>query len=173
MPAWPFLMLITLALTAWGWTRAAWVAPALAFAGYVGMRGIMWGLPASWHEVVSCTLWLLVAYFMMYNRAYAPGFFYALSGLCYPVFLLIGFPMEYMGLSLIFAECFAALALLSIGGGIYGVDYSPRSNRVRLLFGGAPTSVGMAARQTDAWGAARTYRAALISLDVPLHGNLT
>lgn len=147
MAVWPFLMLITLTLTVWGYFRGAWIAPALAFAGYVGMRGVMWGLSPTWHEVASCTLWLIVAGLMMYNRAIVPGFFYALSGLCYPVFLLVGFPMQYMGVSLIFAECFAALALLSIGGGIYGMAGNPDHNTSRPIYRATPASVGLAMRK--------------------------
>jgi hypothetical protein len=151
-------MLLTAGLTVWGYARGAWIAPALALAGYVGMRGVMWGLPQTWHEVAACTLWLLVATAMMYHRAYVPGFFYALSGLCYPVFLLIGFPMEYMGVSLIFAEGFAALALLGIGGGIYGMADRSASDRDRLLHRGEAVAVGMAvgsARDTAAFSNGR------------------
>lgn len=145
MAVWPFLMLLTLGLTVWGYLRGAWIIPALAFAGYVGMRGVMWGLPQSWHEVAACTLWLSVASAMMYNRGYVPGFFYALSGLCYPVFLLIGFPMQYMGVSLIFAEVFAAFALASIGGGLYGMAGGSFVNPFGFLYRGARVKMGMAA----------------------------
>lgn len=120
MPVWPFLIAITVALTLWGWRYGVWIIPALALGGYLGMRGVIWGLPGGWHEVAGCTLWLCVAAAMMYFKGWVPGFFYALSGLTYPVMLLFGFRIEYMGLSPIIAEVFAALALLSIGGGVAG-----------------------------------------------------
>lgn len=120
MPVWPFLIAITVGLTLWGWRHGVWIIPALAFAGYLGMRGVIWGLPSQWHEVAGCTLWLCVAAAMMYFKGWVPGFFYALSGLTYPVMLLFGFRIEYLGLSPIIAEVFALLALLSIGGGIAG-----------------------------------------------------
>ena len=153
MEVWPFLVALTFGLTVWGYMRGAWIAPALAFAGYVGMRGIMWGLPSAWHEVAACSLWLCVASLMVYNRAYVPGFFYALSGLCYPVFLLIGFPMEYMGVSLIFAEVFAACALIGIGGGIYGMDSFVSGRPDRPLHRTPNFGAGLAPRQTGAFAA--------------------
>lgn len=121
MPVWPFLIAITACLMLWGARHGAWLIPALALGGYVGMRAIIWGLPSGWHEVAGCTLWLCVAAAMMCFKGWVPGFFYALSGLTYPVMLIFGFRIEYLGLSPIIAEVFALLALLSIGGGIAGL----------------------------------------------------
>lgn len=129
MPVWPFLIAITVALTFWGWRHGVWVIPALALGGYVAMRGIIWGLPPELHEIAGCALWLCVAGAMMYFKGWVPGFFYGLSGLTYPVLLTFGFRIEYMGLSPIIAEVFAALALLSIGGGIAGYAFHNSANR--------------------------------------------
>lgn len=150
MAVWPFLMAVTAGLTVWGWLRGAWIVPALALLGYIGMRGVMWGLPDVWHEVAACTLWLCISCAMVYNRGYVPGFFYALSGLCYPVFLLIGFPMEFMGVSLIAAEAFALCALLGIGGGLIGMDRDTPAYRGGFLFWPDGAKVGVAARQAGA-----------------------
>lgn len=122
MPVWPFLMALSAGLTLWGWRVNAWHVPALSLLGYVGMRGIIWGMPAEVHEVAGCTWWICVCALMAMKGGHVPAFFYALSAMTYPMLLIFGFRMEYMGLSPIISECFAALALLSIGGGLYGLE---------------------------------------------------
>jgi len=145
MPFWPFFMGTAFLLSIAGWRHGVWLIPALALLGYIGMRGVMNWVPLEYLEVAACTLWLLIASVMMYNSGWVPGFFYSLSALTYPAFLLFGFRIEYLGLSLIVSEIFAVLALLSIGGGIVGMANTD-SGPSRLLSRLAPYSVGMAAR---------------------------
>lgn len=143
-------MALTAGLTLWGWRNGAWEIPALALAGYVGMRAVMAWVPAEYIELSACTLWLMIAAIMVFRGGDLPGFLYALSALTYVVFLTFGFPIKYMGLSPIIAESFAALALLCIGGGIYGMA-NPAGHSFRSLAWVQNHSVGMARRsQTNA-----------------------
>lgn len=146
MPFWPFFMGTAFLLTLAGWRHGVWHIPALAFAGYVGMRGVMTWVPANAHEVAACTLWLIVAGIMMYRGGYVPGFFYALSALTYPALLPFGFRLDYLGLSPIIAEAFAVFALLSIGGGIVGMVH-PNLDRRGFLAWFSVNSLGVAARE--------------------------
>ena len=133
-------------LTLAGWRHGAWVIPALAFVGYVGMRGVMTWVPNELREVAACTWWLCIVGPMMYKGGHVPGVFYAMSALTYPALLLFGFRLEYLGLSPIIAEAFAVLALLSIGGGIVGMAY-PHLDRRGFLAWLSANSLGVAARQ--------------------------
>lgn len=145
MAVWPFLMVSTTGLFAWGWLRGAWEIPALALGGYVAMRAIVTYVPPNYIEVVGCASWLFFAAIMIARGGAIPGFFYALSALTYPVLLIFGFRLHYMGLSPIIAEAFAVMALLSIGGGIYGVATASPDNP-RPLHWIKAHSVGVAAR---------------------------
>lgn len=120
MPFWPFISGIAVALTFWGWRHDAWQIPAIAVVGYVGMRAIVISVDPNYHEITGCMWWLVICCWLALFGGFAPALLYAASALTYPVMLLFGFRMEYMGLSPIIAEVFALLALLSIGGGIYG-----------------------------------------------------
>lgn len=147
MPVWPFLMGFTALLAAIGWRVGAWHVPALALLGYIGMRGVIWGLPPNTHEVAGCTLWLIVAVAMGYKGGAVPGLLYALSALTYPTLLIFGFRLEYMGLSPIIAEAFAVCALLWIGGGIGGMVISAGRNPDRPMVGATGHQVSLAPRQ--------------------------
>ena len=134
----------TIILTLLGWRHGAWQVPALALAGYVGMRGVMMLLPASIHEVAGCTLWLCVAVAMGYKGGAVPGLLYAGSALTYPVLLIFGYRLEYMGLSPIIAEVFAISALLWIGGGIGGMVINANRDMHRPMVGSAGHSASLA-----------------------------
>ena len=121
MPVWPFMMATAAALTIWGLRHNAWHAPALALCAYVAMRVVMSHVPETFIEVVACALWLFFAALMVYKGAAVPGLFFALSAMTYPVLLVFGYRIEYMGFAPFVAEFFAVCALLSIGGGIYGM----------------------------------------------------
>ncbi len=160
MPVWPLLIAITACLTVWGWRHNAWEVPAIALCGYIAMRGVVTFSPDAYVdiyifgktstlgylEISACTSWLLFSGVMIKRGGVIPGFFFTLSALTYPALLIFGFRLQYMGLSPIIAEFFAALALLSIGGGIYGVAY-PTGYRSGFLDRMATYSVGMAVRQ--------------------------
>jgi hypothetical protein len=148
MPVWPFLMGIAALLTLWGWRVGAIAIPLLALVGYVGMRAVV-QLPPAYIEVVGAAWWLVICALMLGKGGEIPAFFYALSALTYPVMLIFGFRMSYMGLSPIVAECFAALALLSIGGGIYGVASGSIGDRTGLVAWAASHSAGVAPRETS------------------------
>lgn len=150
MAFWPFFMGAAALLTLWGARHGAWIIPALALSGYVLMRLVILLPPDGWREVATCTLWLCLAALMMYHDGWVPGFFYGLSGLTYAALLPLGFRIEYLGLAPILAEGFAIAALLSIGGGIYGVAYHPGGDFTRSSDRLEPATASMAARQTDA-----------------------
>lgn len=146
MPFWPFLIAITAGLIFWGWRHNAWEMPAIALCGYIAMRGVVTFSPVGYVEIIGGTSWLLFAAIMIYRGGAIPGFFFTLSALTYPALLVFGFRLDYMGLSPIIAEIFAALALLSIGGGIYGISHSP-GYRSGFMDRVATYSVGVAVRQ--------------------------
>lgn len=145
MPFWPFFMGTAFVLTMWGLWRGAYAVPLLVFLGYVAMRGVIWGLDAELHEVAGCLVWLVIASLLMERGAWVPGFFYALSGLAYPVLLLFGARLAYLSASAIVAEIFAICALCAIGGGLAGLAHSG-SDGVRVLHWLAAHSLGVAAR---------------------------
>lgn len=120
MPVWPFISGIAVCLLLWGIRNGAWELPALAVVGYIGMRAIVHTVAQPYVEVTGCAWWLVICFCLASFGGYLPALLYAASALTYPVMLLFGFRMEYMGLSPIIAEVFALLALLGIGGDIYG-----------------------------------------------------
>lgn len=148
MAFWPFFMGAAALLTIWGARHGAWVVPALALLGYVLMRVVVLLPPDGWREVATCTLWLCLAAVMMYHGGWVPGFFYGLSGLTYAALLPLGFRIEYLGLAPVIAEGFAIAALLSIGGGIYGLAHHPGGDSDRSVDRLASAAAGVAARQT-------------------------
>ena len=146
MPFWPIYFVVSAGLILWGWRHDAWVAPALALLGFVLMRINVSYTSLELTEVVGGFAWLLIACGLLYCGAAIPAFFFALSALTYPVLLTFGFKIEYMGLTPIIADLFAVLALLTIGGGIYGMA-NPGGNRSRLVHWVQYYSAGMALRQ--------------------------
>lgn len=146
MPFWPFLVLASAGLTLWGWRHNAWLLPALALCGYAAMRLIVAYCPTDYIEVAGCASWLFFAALMVYKGGEVPGFFYALSALTYPVLLVFGFRLDYMALSPVIADTFAAFALLSIGGGIHGMVNSLGDNRGSVAWLKSH-SMGVASRQ--------------------------
>ena len=146
MPVWPFFIAISAGLTLWGWRHGAWQIPAIALCGYIAMRLLIIYSPQGYVEVIGCASWLIFAGLMVYKGGAIPGFFYALSALTYPTLFTFGFRIEHMGLSPIIADLFAALALISIGGGIYGLA-NPLAYRSGLLDRVQGYSLGVALRQ--------------------------
>lgn len=124
MPVWPFISGIAACLLLWGIRNGAWKLPAIAVVGYVGMRAIVHTTAQPYVEVTGCAWWLVICCCLASFGGYIPALLYAASALTYPVMLIFGFRIEYMGLSPIIAEVFALLALLSIGGDIYGKSRS-------------------------------------------------
>ena len=146
VPIWPIWMTISAALMLWGLRHNAWQIPALALCGYLGMRFVIYATPQGYHEVIASSLWLCIGGLMMYKGAWVPGFLFVLSAMTYPVFLTFGLRIEYMGLLPIFADFFAALALISIAGGLYGMATDPPRDTDRLVDRLASNALGMAAR---------------------------
>lgn len=120
MPVWPFMLSIAAALCIWGRRHGAWVWAALAVAGYIGMRAIIYSTPQQVVELSACMWWIVIACCMAVAGGFLPALLYAASALTYPVMMIFGFRIEYMGLSPVVSELFALLALLSIGGDIHG-----------------------------------------------------
>ena len=83
---------------------------------------------------------------MMYKGAWVPGFLFVLSAMTYPMFLTFGVRIEYMGPLPIFADFFAALALISVAGGLYGMATNSAGDTSRLVDRLASNALGMAAR---------------------------
>lgn len=121
MPVWPFLMGAAALLTVGGAVVGAWRVPALALIGYIAVRGVMPIAPPELTELAICAVWLTIAAVMAHIGGKVPAFFFALSALTYPALLPFGFRVEYMGIVPIFADGFAIIALLSIGGGLLGM----------------------------------------------------
>lgn len=121
LPFWPLFTgaAVLLVFTGGLVGRRAWVAPMIVCIGYAAMRGVV-QLPDIVQEHAAYMVWFLVFLALVLRvGAYIPGAAYLLSGSTYPVMLIFGFPMEYLGLAPIIAEWFAVFALISIGGGQY------------------------------------------------------
>lgn len=124
MSFWPIPLAIALGFTIWGVLigRGAWVLPALALAAYLAVRAIVVVLPTGFHEVTICALWLCICAIMVsLPEGKVPAFFWALSALTYPALMVFGVRIEWLGLSPIIAEMFAACAFIAVGGGLCGV----------------------------------------------------
>ena len=148
MPFWPIYMAMTAGLVLWGWRHDAWQAPVIALLGFVGVRAIVWNAPHDFVEVSICTLWLIIAAALLYTNHAVAALFFALSALTYPVLLIFGFRVAYMGLMPFIADAFAIAALLTIGGGIYGVSHSS-FDRSGLLDRGEADSARVAQGRAD------------------------
>lgn len=121
MAFWPFLMGAAGGLTLWGLRHDAWKVPAIALAGYVAMRFAENYVPSRFKEVAYCTIWLVAAYGMAVARGYVPAFFYALAGLAYLLFV-VGLNAGYLSFTSSLSFLCDVLALISIGGGLYGLE---------------------------------------------------
>lgn len=120
MPVWPFISSIAVILTLWGWRHDAWLVPLMAVIGYIGMRAIAYTVNPDYIEVTGCMWWFVICCFLASFGGFVPALLYTASAMTYPIMLIFGKKIEYMGLSPIIAEVFALLALLSIGADIYG-----------------------------------------------------
>lgn len=123
---WPLPLSVLVGLALWGWLRQGpWLPPAICTLGYLGARVIVAVLPNIWPqmvcEAVLCAFWLCLARVLFTLDAKVPAYFVACSAMTYPALMLVGLRIEWMGLSPIIAEVFMALAMLAMGGGIYGV----------------------------------------------------
>lgn len=124
MPFWPFYMAACAGLTLWGWRSGAWVGPALALAGFVGMRLIVWYVPlewGAWREVIGGTWWIAIGGLMIVSGWSVAGFFATASGLTYPIFAMLGARIVYLGILPIVADLLIILCMLSIAGGLAGI----------------------------------------------------
>ncbi len=118
-PFWPIFMGASALLTAWGYLVGAWKAPLAILCGYIGMRGVMWGLEPEVREVAAFLVWAFVAIQLYRVKAWVPCVAYLCSGVVYPMLLIFGFQIVYLGIAPIIAELFALAALISMGGGLY------------------------------------------------------
>ena len=149
MPFWPFIMGASALLLVWGLRVGSWQVPAVIFATYCVVRAIVMYMPIQIHEVAICLAWMAAAFCLGRMAAWLPCFFYALSGLTYIAWMIFGVRIEYMGISPITAEIFAICALLSVGGGLYGLSAShssPTSHGGGVLHRISAYSLGVAAR---------------------------
>lgn len=151
-PFWPIWICVVSFYTVWGAFVGSWKAPALVLCGYLGMRGVIWGLDPIAHEVAGFLVWAVVAALLYRVKAYIPGLIYLISGAVYPLMVLFGFQIEYLGLAPIIADVIALFALIAMGGGLYerSLNTSRRSDgrlirRLGTFFSDA--SLGMAPSQ--------------------------
>jgi hypothetical protein len=152
-PFWPWFIITAVALLIAGVRRKAWRVPAIALAGEAAAIFIF--RFSAVPELMLCTSWLFFALAMGYAGGKVPAFFYALAGLTSGTMFLIGFGLVPFGVSPILIDVFSALALLSVGGGIYGLLPDGRADGNGLLYRRKDTQVGLAARQAGAAQAAR------------------
>ena len=146
MPIWPFYVAILAGMIFWGYRVGAWFAPALIFAGLLGMRAVAVLFDPALHAVAACTLWLCIALIMGYKGAIVPAFFLCLSGLSYGAFWLLGVGFERFSVMLISADIFGLLALLVIGGGLLAATGHHRRSGAGLRDRFAGVALGVAAR---------------------------
>ncbi len=148
-PYWPVLMGVAAALTFWGTFVNSWRAPLIVLCGYLGMRGVIWGLDRDVWEIGAFTVWAVGAIMLYRTKAWIPGTAYLCSGVVYPFFLLFDVRIAYHGLAPIVAELFALFALISMGGGLYertrmGSDRSARGGVGRFGTIWSNVSLGVA-----------------------------
>ena len=143
-PFWPIFMGAAGILAIWGLLVGSWRAPFAVFCGYLGMRGVMWGLSPEVREIAAFLVWALVAIQLYRVKAWVPCVAYLCSGVVYPVLLIFGFQIVYLGLAPIIAELFAIAALISMGGGLYERTIPERfGNRNRRRFSSVLSSVSL------------------------------
>ena len=120
MPVWPFLIATSAGLALWGVRigEGAWRPGLVLVAAYVAVRAVIWGMDPSTHEVAMPILWALAALLLSLCGWHVAGLFFLASGLTYPVLLVFGFRIEWMGISPIIAEVFAGLGFVVLGGGL-------------------------------------------------------
>lgn len=128
---WPWFIIVAVSLFLAGAMRGKWKVPALALSGEVA--AILIFKYAAFPPVTLCTSWLFFAYMMAYNGGKVPAFFYALAGLSSGLLYVFGIGLIPFGPSPIVIDIFSAMALLSVGGGIFGISSGSRSARPRLL----------------------------------------
>lgn len=117
MPFWAFYMIACAALILLGWRSNNWRAAAFILLGLLGVRLTPF-LPDAWHEIGSCTVWLIVTYLLAYTKSHVTSVLIGLSALAYSL-LIVGFRIEYMGLLPIVSDAFLILAIGASGGGVY------------------------------------------------------
>lgn len=119
---WPLPLSVLIGLALWGWWRQGpWLPPAICALGYLGARAVIHFAPQMTHEVILCALWLCLAVVLVYLGAKVPAFFVVCSAMAYPVLMLVGLRIEWMGVAPIIAEVCMALAMLAMGGSIHGM----------------------------------------------------
>jgi hypothetical protein len=84
-----------------------------------------------------------------------PAFFWTLSALTYPVFLVLGVRIEWLGISPVLAEIFAACAIVSVGGGLRGMALDTLGRAGRPLVRGGYHRAGVADSVSACRSAAR------------------
>ena len=148
MPYWPIPMTIAAVLMLCGLRWGGWFAPMTVLLTYIAMRGVVSYAPTHLIEVASCALWLCCAAILCYKGAWVPAFFYALSGVTYPAFRVFGFHVEYMGASPIIAAGLGLLALIGMGGGLFGLASGENTggNHSRVFYNLPHYTLGMATR---------------------------
>jgi len=98
-------------------------------------------MPDNLREIAAFIPWLCVSAILMYKQAWLPGVLCLLSGVTYPVLLILGLRIEYLGLVPIIADAFLIAALGFWGLAIHSHTYRDRD---RISSDGAVVAVGMA-----------------------------
>ena len=136
MPFWPIPTGIAFALFLWGLYLNEWRVAGIVLAAYCAVRLWCNFSPDVALELGIGMIWIVAVIFMFRAGAYVTGTLFLLSSMVYPVFLLMGYRLEYLGTMAILTEAFALLALTAIGGGfgtmVYhsGDSHSGDSNRL-------------------------------------------
>lgn len=146
MPIWPLYMIWAVALIPVGMKFGDWKSAAAILLGLVLVR-LNAFTPEVWRELLSASIWLLIAALLLYSRRYVASALIGFSALVYLPMLVFGYRIEYFGLLPILSDAFLILALGVSTGGAIGIgsnrsDNSHRPDRLAVAI-----QSGMAARQ--------------------------
>ena len=97
------------------------MAPGFVLLGYCAMRLVIVHTTETVVNVCSCMVWLFISIGLLRMDWHKVALLWACSGITYPMFGILGYQIEYFGLSVMISEAFAVLALLGMGGGIVGM----------------------------------------------------
>ena len=128
MPFWAYYMIACIALVLWGWRVSQWRVPALILCGLIGVR-LTPIFPETIHEIASCTVWMTVTYAVLAHRKHLQAFLLGISTVTYPIFLILGYGIEYMGVQPIVSDAFLILAILASGHDVFRSRHNSRSIR--------------------------------------------
>lgn len=144
-PFWPWFVAVAAALFIAGIVKGKWRVPAIALIGEA--TAVLIFKYAAFAPVTLCTAWLFFAYLMAYNGGKVPAFFYALAGLTSGLLYVFGIGLVPFGPSPVLIDVFSAIALLCVGGGIFGISSHSRPSSARPLHRRADHQMGVAMRE--------------------------